>query len=49
LRLKTPLSPEFLKKLNGEFQDILFKGKIEPTGPFENPRVPYTTPNFSPF
>jgi hypothetical protein len=35
LRLNTPLSPEFLEKLNGEFQDILFKGKIESAGPLK--------------
>jgi uncharacterized protein (TIGR00730 family) len=35
LRLNAPLSPEFLEKLNGEFQDILLKGKIESTGPLK--------------
>jgi hypothetical protein len=35
LILKTPLSPEFLEKLSGEFQDILLKDKIESTEPFK--------------
>ena len=36
LRLNTPISTELLEKLNGEFQDILFKGKIESTGPLKD-------------
>jgi uncharacterized protein (TIGR00730 family) len=36
LRLNTPISAELLEKLNGEFQDILLKGKIEPTGPLND-------------
>ena len=35
LRLNTPLSPNFLEKLNREFKDILFKGKIESTEPLK--------------
>jgi len=36
LRLNTPLSAERLEKLNDEFQDILFKGKIESTRPLKD-------------
>ena len=35
LRLNTPLSSEFLEKLNEEFQDILLKCKIESTEPLK--------------
>ena len=35
LRLNTPLSAGLLEKLNGEFQDILLKGKIESIGPLK--------------
>ncbi len=35
LRLNIPLSSELLEKLNGEFQDILLKGKIEATEPLK--------------
>jgi predicted Rossmann-fold nucleotide-binding protein len=53
LRLNTPLSPDFLEKLNEEFKDILFKGKIESTGPLkeelknhEYPKLPRISLHF---
>lgn len=36
LRLNTVLSAKLLEKLNDEFQDILVKGKIEPTEPLKD-------------
>jgi len=53
LRLNTSPSPELLVELNHEFQDILFKGKIEATGPLkeelshqEYPHLPRITFHF---
>ena len=35
LRLTNPLSPDFVKGLNTEFQDIIVKGSLQPTPPHE--------------